>query len=95
MQLLNDLYNELIKSFVKVLSFVRFKLIANNLTSSNKFTNIKELSLGILTYRFEDLNLFDDKTSSLENLHKEDANKSKTTNNCVRQMNTIERGDAN
>ncbi len=83
MQLLNDLYDEFIKSFVKILSFVRFKLVANNLTSSSKSTNIKELSLDILTYRFEDLNLFNDKTSNSKNLHKEDANKSETTNNCV------------
>jgi len=84
MQLSNDLYDKLIKSFVKVLSFVRFKLIANNSTSSSKSTNIKELFLDILTHRFEDLSSFDDKTSNSKNLHKEDANKSETTNNCVR-----------
>jgi len=83
MQLLNDLYDELIESFVKIFSFVRFKLVANNSTSSSKSTNIKELSLGISTYRFENLNLFNDKTPNSKNLHKEDANKSETTNNCV------------
>jgi len=83
MQLSNDLYNELIKFFVKILSFVRFKLIANNLTSSSKSTNIKELFLDILTHRFEDFDSFDDKTSSSKNLHKEDANKSETIDNCV------------
>jgi len=84
MQLSNDLYDELIKSFVKILSFVRFKLIANNLTSLNKSTNIKELSLDILIYRFENLDLFDNRTLNLENLHKEDENKSETIDNCVR-----------
>jgi len=84
MQLSNDLYDELIESFVKILSFVRFKLVANNSTPSSRFTNIKELSLDILTYRFEDLDLFDDKTLDLKNLHKEDVNKGETTNNCVR-----------
>jgi len=94
MQLSNDLYDKLIKSFVKILSFVRFKLIANNSTSLNKSTNIKELSLDILIYRFEDFDLFDDKTSNSKNLHKEDANKGETTNNCVRQVNIIGRDDA-
>lgn len=94
MQLLNDLYNKFIKSFVKILLFVRFKLIANNLTSLDKSTNIKELSLNILIYPFEVFDLFDDKTSNLDNLHKEDTNKSKTINNCVRQVDTIERDDA-
>jgi len=84
MQLLNDLYDEFIEFFVKVLSFVWFKLVANNLASSNKFTNIKELFLDISTYRFEDLDSFGDRTFSLENLHKEDANKSETIDNCVR-----------
>jgi len=84
MQLSNDLYDELIEFFVKVLSFVRFKLIANNSISLNKSTNIKELSLGILTYRFENLNSFDNKTLNSKNLYKENANKSKTINNCVR-----------
>jgi hypothetical protein len=95
MQLSNDLYDELIKFFVKIFSFVRFKLIANNSTSSSKSTNIKELSLGILVYRFEDFDLFDDKTSNSKNLHKEDANKGETTNNCVRQVNIVERDNAN
>ena len=92
--MLNDLYDKLIKSFVKILSFVRFKLTTNNSTSSNKSTNIKELSLGILTHWFEDLGSFGDKTLSSKNLHKEDANKSETIDNCVRQIDTIEKGDA-
>jgi len=95
MQLLNNLYDKFIKFFVKILLLVRFKLIANNLTSLSRFTNIKELSSNILTYRFEALNLFDDKTFSLENLYKENANKSEIANNCVCQINTIERDDAN
>ncbi len=95
MQLLNDLYDELIKFFVKILSFVQFKLIVDNLTSLNRSTNIKELSLDILIYRFEDLNSFDDKTFNSKNLHKKDANKDETTNNCVRQMNIVEKDDAN
>jgi hypothetical protein len=56
--------------------------------------NIKELSLDILAHRFENLDSFDDKTPSLKNLHKEDANKSETIDNCVRQMNIVERSDA-
>jgi len=95
MQLSNDLYDELIESFVKILSFVRFKLVVDNSISSNRFTNIKELFLDISIYRFEDLGSFDDKTPNLKNLHKEDANKSETTNNCVRQVNIIGKGDAN
>jgi hypothetical protein len=94
MQLSNDLYDELIESFVKVLSFVRFKLVANNSTFLSRSTNIKELSLGILAHRFEDLDSFDDRTLDSKNLHKEDANKSETIGNCVRQINIVERGDA-
>ncbi len=79
----NNLYNKLINFFVKILLLVRFKLTTNNLTSINRFTNIKELSSDISTYQFEVLNLFDNKISNLENLYKEDANKSKIANNCI------------
>ena len=91
----NDLYDEFIKFFVKIFSFVRFKLVANNLASLIKFTNIKELSLDILTHRFENFDSFDDKTFNSKNLHKEDANKNETINNCVCQVNIVEKSDAN
>ncbi len=79
----NNLYNKLINFSVKILLLVRFKLTTNNLTSINRYTNIKELSSDISTYQFEVLNLFDNKISNLENLYKEDANKSRIANNCI------------
>ncbi len=83
MQLLNILYNKLVKYFVNILLFILFKLATNNLISISKSINIKKLFLNISIYWFEALNLLSNRTSNLKNLYKEDANKNKTINNCI------------